>query len=404
MKTNNRREFLKKSILGASGAALIPGTLGVSAPRNSSAENQKALPVRTLGKTGIKIPLLSMGTGDTNNASLVKAARENGIMLFGTSTYYGNGNNEAMLGEAFKSLPRDSYMVATSSMPKGTDHQKGLFTDSTAAPDFRADIEAGMKRLGVDYLDILFLPFAAKRESVFFEPLLRVMQDFKKEGKARFLGIATHSFVDEAIRAAADTGIYDVIMTAYNFRLQAMTAVNDAIAYSAGAGLGIIAMKTMAGSYWDEQRTQPISSKAALKWVLQNENIHTMMSGMTSFDELQRNLTLITDLKMSGEELKDLKLTDAGNTGGLFCLQCRNCTGQCPRHVDIPTLMRSFMYAYGYRNLEHAQLTLAQADMSYVPCDQCDACQVNCTSGFDVKDRIRNIARLKDVPREFLLT
>ena len=44
------------------------------------------------------------------------------------------------------------------------------------------------------------------------------MEDVKKQGKTRFVGIATHSFEPEAIRAAADTGIYDLVMTAYNFK------------------------------------------------------------------------------------------------------------------------------------------------------------------------------------------
>jgi uncharacterized protein len=402
MKNNNRRDFLKKSILGLSGAALIPGTLKASSLLSAS-DPSPVMPVRTLGKTGLKIPLLSMGTGDTNNPALVKTALDSGVRLFGTSTYYGNGNNETMLGGVLKNLPRESYMVATSSMPKGTDHQKGLFTDSTAGEAFKSDIEGGMKRLGVDYLDILFLPFVARRESVFFEPLLRVMEDFKKSGKARFIGIATHGYVDEAIHAAADTGIYDVAMAAYNFRQQKLQEVNEAVKYGASAGLGIIAMKTMAGGFWDEKRTQPISSRAALKWVMQNENIHTVMSGMTSFDELQANLSMIKEIKLTEEDLKDLRLAKAGKTGGLYCLQCRNCMGQCPHNVDIPTLMRSFMYAYGYRNLEHAQQTLNQVDLSGKPCDQCDECTVNCTAGFDIKSRIRDIARLKDVPKEFLL-
>ncbi|MBN1789367.1 MAG: aldo/keto reductase [Bacteroidales bacterium] len=400
MKPNHRRDFLKKSILGLSGAALIPGSIKAFTPK-PAADPSQALPLRTLGKTGLKIPLLSMGTGDTNNPALVQAALEKGVRLLGTSTYYGNGNNETMLGGVLKNRPRESYLIATSTMPKGTDHQKGLFTDPEAGTAFQSDIENSMKRLGVDYLDILFLPFAAKRESVFFEPLLRVMEDFKKSGKARFIGIATHSYVDEAIRAAADTGIYDVAMAAYNFRLQKMQEVNEAVQYGASAGLGIIAMKTMAGGFWDQNRTQPISSKAALKWVAQNENVHTLMSGMTNFEELQNNITLMGDLKITDDELKDLKLAQAGQ--GLYCLQCRKCSGQCPHDLDIPTIMRSFMYAYGYRNLDHAQQTLNLADLSGKPCEQCDVCQVECAVGFDVKSKIENIARLRDVPRDFLL-
>jgi uncharacterized protein len=401
METNNRRDFLKKSILGVSSAALLPGALKAAALPSGMA-SAPGIPVRSLGKTGLTVPLLSMGTGDTSNPSLVKAALESGIKLLGTSTYYGNGNNETMLGQVTKSMPRDSFLIATSSMPKGTDHQNGIYTDSSAGITFKSDIEGSMKRLGVDYLDILFLPFAAKRESVFFEPLLRVMEDFKKSGKARFIGIATHSFVDEAIRAAADTKIYDVAMAAYNFRMSPAQPVQDAVAYGASAGLGIIAMKTMAGAYWDEKRTEPINSHAALKWILQNEHISTLMSGMTTFEELQGNLAMMQDLKLSEEELKDLRLASAGSSEGLYCFQCRSCDGQCTQNLDIPTLMRSFMYTYGYRNLEHAQDTLIHAGLPDNACENCGTCPVTCKAGFDVRGKIRNINRLKEVPREFL--
>jgi len=394
----NRRSFLKNSLLGITGTALISGSARAASPLLQPGKTD--IPLRTLGKTGIKIPVLSMGTGDTNNPALVKQALESGVRLFGTSAYYGNGNNESMLGGLLKDLPRDSYMVATSAMPNGTDHQNGLFTDSTAGDAFKSEIEAGMKRLHVDYLDILFLPFAAKRESVFFEPLLRVMEDFKKSGKARYIGIATHSYIDQAIRAAADTEIYDVVMMAYNFRTQQPDAISEAIEYGAKAGMGMIAMKTMAGGFWDRERTQPINSKSALKWIMKNENVHTLMSGMTTFEELQSNLDIMANPQFTDEDVKELKLADKGRSG-LYCLQCRECDGQCSNGIDVATIMRSYMYAYGYKNLHHARQTLDMVNNAGL-CTTCDTCTVTCSAGFDIKGKICDIDRLRSIPEEFL--
>ncbi len=392
MKKNSRRDFLKKGFLGISGASLVPSFMGGANPADSPADQPPGMVYRTLGRTGLKIPVISMGTGDTGNPNLVRAAWESKIILFGTSTYYGNGNNEAMLGSVIRNLPRDSHLVATSTMPRGTDHEKGIFTDPGAAPAFIREIEGSMKRLGVEYLDILFLPWAAKRESVFFEPLLRMMEDFKKQGKARFIGIATHSFMDEALRAAADTHVYDLAMTAYNFRYENLPTLNDAIDYAAGAGLGIIAMKTQAGGYWDEQRISPINARAALKWVLRNENVHTVLAGMTTFDELSGNLAMLKDLRLSPDELKDLKLAGTEGPGGLYCLQCRECMDQCPEKLDIPTLMRSYMYAYGYRNLEHARQTLRHANLIDDVCGTCSECTISCTAGFNIGRKVRQMS------------
>ena len=111
---------------------------------------------------------------------------------------------------------------------------------------------------------------------------------------------------------------------------------------------------------------------------------------------------MIKNLKMSEQELEDLSLADLRSEPGLYCLQCRKCVPQCPNNLDIPTLMRSYMYAYGYRNVGQAWHTLDAAGVSGRPCETCDVCRVSCTAGFDIKDRVQDIVRLKDVPLEFL--
>jgi hypothetical protein len=64
--------------------------------------------------------------------------------------------------------------------------------------------------------------------------------------------------------------------------------------------------------------------------------------------------------------------------------------------------MRSYMNAYGYKNISQAYRTMASADLSGKPCEKCGSCSVNCTSGFDVRNKIMDIARLRDVPEDFL--
>ena len=112
------------------------------------------------------------------------------------------------------------------------------------------------------------------------------MKKFKSEGKTKYIGLATHSFEPEAIRAAVDAEIYDVVTVAYNFKKTNLEEIYDALDYATSAGLGVIAMKTMAGAYWDKERTKPINAQAALKWAIQNENIHTIIPDIANFDHL----------------------------------------------------------------------------------------------------------------------
>jgi len=402
MKKIQRREFLKTSFAGVCGAAVAPGSWTSSLTGSGQKAAVPALPGRTLGKTGIVTPLISMGTGDVSSVDLIKMGYDAGIKLFFSATYYGQGNNERLVGEALKGLPRDSFVVGTAATPEGFNPRAGTMPKDMTAQSYMKTAEDSLKRFGLDHVDILLLPFAAKREAIIFDPVMEAMTQLKKQGKIRFTGIATHNNCEEALRAAADAKFYDIAMTSYNFKVKDKAALNDAVAYAVKAGMGVVAMKTTAGGGRTKDGAQPLNVKAALKWVLQDTNISTIVSGMSSVDELKKNVEMIKDLKLSEQELKDLGLAENKTEASLYCQQCQTCVPQCPNNLDIPTLMRGYMYAYGYRNLEQARHTLNTVDLSGRGCETCGTCRVACASGFDVKDRVQDIIRLKNVPLEFI--
>jgi predicted aldo/keto reductase-like oxidoreductase len=397
MENNNRRQFLKKSIIGISGAALLPANLNIGAGKAGPPE----LPFRTLGKTGIKTPLISFGTAGALDVGFIRAAYEAGIKMFFSATYYGEGNNEKIVGEGLKGLPRDSFVVGTAVPPDGMDNRTGTFTKTFDSDAYIRKAEESLKRFGIDYVDFFLFPFAGKKETVRNEGVLKALAQLKKQGRTRFVGIASHSDTEEALQAAADAGVYDVAMISYNYQIKNIESLNTAVARAAKAGIGIVAMKTTAGVYSKKSGPQ-LNSDAILKWVLQNENISSIVSGMSSLEQLQKNLAMIRNLKLSDQELKDLKLTRLESEPGLYCQQCKQCLPQCPNHLDIPAIMRSYMYAYGYKNTSQAWHTLADVDLSGKPCERCKTCNVNCLAGFDIKNKIMDIARLKNVPKEFI--
>jgi predicted aldo/keto reductase-like oxidoreductase len=100
--------------------------------------------------------------------------------------------------------------------------------------------------------------------------------------------------------------------------------------------------------------------------------------------------------------MKDLKMASNEGSSELWCTQCRQCTIQCKQNLDIPTIMRGYMYAYGYRNLEKARFTLNEAGLPASPCADCSECNINCKAGFNVRKKVSDIARLLEVPNEFL--
>lgn len=402
-----RRNFLTKGLPGVAGVLTL-SQLGCKGEdkKETGKDKKPKLVYRTLGKTGIKVPIVSLGSQDVTSEALVRMALDAGIRHIATAQYYGKGRVEEFVGKVIKNYPRKDIILATGVIPHPIDYTSGVFSPDTDIAKFEKDFETSLKRMAVDYVDIFYLPFAARKESVTFAPLMKVMEKIKKTGKARFLGIASHSFVPEAVRAAADSDFYDVIMLAYNFQVQDIEERKAAVDYAADKGMGIVAMKTITGESWmkskDRKQIAASNPKAALKWVLQNPNIHTAVPGITSFDQLEADLSIMTDLTLSAEEKKFLELARLNTGESLFCQGCGSCLQQCSAAVDIPTLMRCYMYAYGYRDLAAAVRTLDSIKDDPVACIHCSACKVTCSRGFNIMDRVRDIIRLKDFPREFL--
>ena len=398
---SNRRSFIKNTILTAAAAGLTGKYAIASADPKTTVSS--TFRYRTLGKTGIQLPIVSLGTGNTSNPALVRAALDKGLQLLATSETYQNGNNERVVATAVRELPRDSYIIMTSSGELSwIDKQTGVINDTYSVDKHIASVRGSLSRLGVDYVDVLIQPFAGKRESVLNDRVLKAMEIIKKDGLARFTGIGTHGNEPEAVRAASDSGIHDVVMTSYNFLKRNRDELGEAINYAAAAGLGVVAMKTMAGAYWDRERTRPINTRAALKWVLKNENITTAVPDCSSFEQLEQNIDVMSDPELTENEIQDLFPSPDKITSSLFCQQCGRCLEQCPRGLNIPMLMRSYMYAYGHHNLPHARYIFLAAGPAMNPCGDCTSCNITCTMGFNIRQKISDISKIIDIPPDFL--
>jgi hypothetical protein len=399
-----RRKFIKEGAIGLAGAAFLPSILKMEKKaQTKDTEKERKFIYRTLGKTGIKLPIISMGTHLTSDPNLVRAALDAGIVYLDTPPLADYRANREIIRSVIKDRPRDSYVIATRAFELRRNPRTDLFRQEIKAGSFVEEFETNLKQLGLEYVDIFLLAGISRKEAAVFEPFLEAKEKLKKEGKTRFIGVSTHRNEPEVIRAAVESEVYDVVLTAYNFRQPHREEVKKAIAFAAESGLGVVAMKTMAGVYWDRERKHPINAKAALKWVLQDENVHTAVPCITTFDQLGQDISVMEDLALTPEEKADLKLGDKLALTGLYCQQCEKCLAQCPGNFDIPTSMRSYMYAYGYGNPFEARKTLETVNMADIPCKSCPTCQVTCSMGFDVRAKIMDIARIKAVPEEFLV-
>ena len=393
----NRRDFLKSSATSmGSFIYLSSNHTGQADQKREMRKDQRKFTYRTLGKTGIKLPVITMGVMNSDNPNLIRAALDGGMVHLDTAHGYMRGKNEEVIGQVLKGRPRDSFVIGTKVyLPR--DESTGLPKETATEQFFLSRLDTSLKRLGLDFVDILYHHNVWKRDLAFYKPALKALEKAKKDGKVRFAGITTHRNEPEVIQAAVDSKFYEVVQIAYNRRQKHAPKIREALARAANAGLGVVAMKTLGGG---EKSLGKAEARAALKWVLEDPNVHTIIAGFTTFDQLELDLSVMEDLTLKPAEKSHLERMSM--TAGLYCQGCEECLKSCPQKLPIPDLMRGYMYVYGYRNLVEAQDLLLSLNLPSQLCQDCGSCPVKCTSGFDVSARLRDVIRLREVPPEFL--
>ena len=386
---------MKSSVAGMAGFICLPFT----DKRQGKNQKERKLIYRTLGKTGIRVPVIGMGILSSGSPALMQAALDAGITHFdSTAGQPQQMRNEEMIGEVLKGVPRDSVVYGTK-IHLLQDYKTGLYTKAATEDEFLKKLDMALKRLKMDYVDIVYHHMVSRRESAFHEPVMKAMEKAKKAGKARFLGITSHSNVAEAINAAADSNFYEVIMAAYYHKQKNLGAVKEAIAKAAKAGLGVVAIKVIRGDGTKDEK--PVNPRASLKWVLQDSNVHATIPGFSNFEEMNEDLSIMEDLSLKEAEKNDLK-RDA-SIPGLCCQGCGQCLRQCSAELPIPDLMRAYMYAYGYHQTALAQSLVTSLDLPHHVCKDCSSCSIECLNEWDVKEKVRDIIRLREVPSRFLV-
>jgi predicted aldo/keto reductase-like oxidoreductase len=393
-----RRGFLKISAAGTAGALFSVPVWGKIKP---DLQKEPVIIRRKLGKTGLELPVVSMGVMRADNSALVKGAMDSGIRHFDTAHGYQGGRNETMLGEFFKGYPRDSFTIATKIPPDDVDRVTGTIGPGATKEAILAKMDISLQRLQMDYVDILYLHGVSHRPVALHPEFLEALRTLKQQGKIRFAGVSVHQNEPDVIEAITEDPVYDVVLTSYNFNQGHRDRVKEKIALAAGKGIGIIAMKTMAGGFLDKERNKPVNCRAALKWVLQDPNVHTTIPGITSFEQLTENVGVMENLEMTEEE--KLFIEEARLQAGLYCDQCGRCITDCRKNLPVNEIMRAYMYAYGYRQTENALTLISEHRIGKDACSGCDSCSVTCPRGFNVAERIADISRLAEVPGDFLV-
>jgi aryl-alcohol dehydrogenase-like predicted oxidoreductase len=296
----NRRDFMAQAAVTATAAVTM--TTAVSHGRESrgrTALPKSATDMVTLGKSGIQVSLIGMGTGSVGSGQasnqtrlgvkeftrVVRYALDPGIRFFDVADQYGS---HVYLREALRGVPRDQYVIQTK-------------THATKLADARSHLERYRLELGVEYIDIVLLHCMQKTAWPHdHEGSMEYLMKAKDEKIIRAHGTSCHGM--DPLRTSAKNPFVEIDLARVNPEGLIMDdkkpdEVASVLEEMHNAGKGIIGMKILG----EGRINTPERKDASLRYVLGLGTVDSFIIGFQSTDQVD------DILKRTGDAIAYLK-------------------------------------------------------------------------------------------------
>ena len=305
-----RREFLKKTMQSLTALAVSESV---------TSQPSTTIPMRTLGKTSLKLPVLGFGgavlasywgnpLSYEERVALVRYAYDRGMRYFDTAGNY--GESQSILGEALKDRRKDVCLVTK--------------VETTKPEEVRKAVEKSLKELQTDYLDILLIHGTPGLEQMSIEQAMKIHAELVKlrdEKITRFIGFSAHGYFDKAL-VLINTGGFDMCMLAYGYIPRGFISLltpqmvklrDECLTKAHEIGMGVVAMKVLGGgligrwsSYlvpgFDKKRLAQLPA-AAIRYVMRDKRVNLLVIGMRSKEEVDSNIKVVSaDGKFTEED------------------------------------------------------------------------------------------------------
>jgi len=339
----NRRDFFK--VAGAAGAGGLALGSGLTVGKADAAP---LMPQRAFGKSGIKVPILSLGTmWDTiNNQIVLKQALALGITYWDTAAEYHGGQAETGLGKFFQRNPgarEKVFLVTKASYARSTQDMTRLLNQS-------------LEKMQTSYVDLYFVHGIKSVDQIWADSG-RWAEQAKAKGLIKLFGFSTHRNMEDCLLRGAGLGYIDGVMMTYNHRIMHTDDMKRAVEACVKAGIGLTAMKTQgggpirAGGEAEEQLAERFLSKgytpeqAKLKAVWTESNIASLCSQMPNLTILRANAAAALDrTQLSAADIRALD-NYAQATAGCYCAGCSGiCENALSGAAPVAEVMRCLMY------------------------------------------------------------
>jgi predicted aldo/keto reductase-like oxidoreductase len=316
-----RRAWLKTLAILSASQALPQLSATATAPERDKLG--PLLPQRVLGKTGLKVSMLSVGGSHVGRPSeaeaekIIEAAIELGVRTFETAQLYQNGGSEERYGKFLTPKYREHVLVFT----------KTMATDAKTAEEH---LNGSLRRMKLDYVDLWQMHDIGSPADV-DERLRNGVLDFmlkaKSSGKVRHIGFTGHTTWRAHAHLLAKTDVFETCLMPINVAdVSYESFILNILPKLTERNMGVLAMKTLAaGDFLRGRNGAPpiiperISIEEALRFVW-SLPVSTLVSGLGLAAHARENIgyaTRFDPLDETGRKALATKIEDIAKTGKL---------------------------------------------------------------------------------------
>ena len=334
---------------------------------------------------------------------MVDAFIDAGFNYFDTAHGYHSGLSETTLKQCLTSrYPRDRY----------------LLTDKLTEPYFKSEaevrpfIESQLELCGVDYFDFYLMHAQNARNFEHFKACRAYETAFqmKAEGKLRHVGLSFHDSAETLDRILTTYPEVDCVQIQFNYLDVASPAVDSLGVYEVCVkhNKPVIVMEPIKGgtlinlpedakAVYDALGKSP--AEMALRYAAGFEQMMMVLSGMSSLEQLQENVSFMADAAPLNEtELQAVERVRDILTGMKLipCTGCRDCVDGCPMGIRIPdmftALNRLKQFHEWNQNRYYSQYLTVDGHSPASECLKCGACESICPQNLPIRELLEQVA------------
>lgn len=357
--------------------------------------------ISLLGLGCMRFPLIDIESKQIDEAAaqeMVDYAISHGVNYFDTAWTYHNSTSETFMGNALKKHPRHGFMLATK-MPTWLVKTK---------EDVERIFNQQLINCQVDYFDNYLMHNYTTEHMEICETIgvYELLKQKQSEGKIKNLGVSIHDTVD-GIETIVSLHHWDFVQIQLNYIDWELLQAKRTYEYLKERNIPMIIMEPVRGGTLaklsEESSTllKQANEKAsiaswAIRYAAQKEGVITVLSGMSTMQQLKDNISTMDPFLPLNEKEEELLLLVAKEyraSGAVPCTACGYCM-PCPAGVDIPRVFGIYneykasghIVQFGVGNFMMGEEKQAKN------CVACGQCERECPQRIHVSAEMKKIA------------